>query len=177
MVKFITKIIDSKVVLFQEGVIMAEALDVLIDPDDGSFVGLEVFLKTDKRRMFVPSSEIKGFGQGLVVVKDFSSFVLSDEVVRIGKVIEKKTKIIGSRVFYDNGEYVGKVEDATISFEELSLKNIYISPKFSIKFLAENLIISAKMITRIEKNKIYIKNTDDKIKAAKAIVSPSPAVD
>ena len=116
MVKFITKIIDSKVVLFQEGVIMAEALDVLIDPDDGSFVGLEVFLKTDKRRMFVPSSEIKGFGQGLVVVKDFSSFVLSDEVVRIGKVIEKKTKIIGSRVFYDNGEYVGKVEDATISF-------------------------------------------------------------
>ncbi|MBW6431962.1 hypothetical protein K0A96_02135 [Patescibacteria group bacterium] len=177
MVKFISKILGSRVLLFQEKVLVGEVIDVLIDPNDGAFIGLEIFSLTSSDRSYIPASEIKGFGQGIVLVKDVSSLSAEDDVVRIKKVLSEKPNIIGAKVYYEDGGYVGRVEDATINIKLLALGKIYITPKLSKKFFTESMIVAAKMIVRIEPKKIIIKGNKVKSEESKLAPAPTPVSD
>jgi sporulation protein YlmC with PRC-barrel domain len=177
MVKFIGRVIGAKVLLFQERAQVGEVLDVLIDADDGAFVGLEISSSISSEPAYVPASEIKGFGQGFVLIKQIESLSSAEEVVRIKKVIENRPKILNAKVYNETGRYIGKVEDATLSFKLLALEKIYINPRLTTKFLAESLIISARMIVRIEPNKIIIKDDAIQSKEPKYAPKAAPATD
>lgn len=177
MVKFISKLLGARVLLFQEKVLVGEVTDVLIDPKDGAFIGLEIFSLTNNGQSYIPAGEIKGFGQGMVLVKDASSLSAEDDVVRIKRVLLEKPIIIGAKVYYEDGGYVGRVEDATINIKLLALEKIYITHKFSKKFFTESMIVAAKMIVRIEPKKIIIKDNKVKSQQSKLVPSPTPVVD
>jgi sporulation protein YlmC with PRC-barrel domain len=174
MVKFISKLIGSRVLLFQEKLLVGEVTHVLIDPKDGAFIGIEIFSLTDSGQSYIPASEIKGFGQGIVLVKDVSSLSAEDDVVRIKNVLLERPKIIGAKVYYEEGSYVGRVEDATINIKLLALEKLYINPKFSKQFFTESVIVASKMIVKIEPKRITIKNSQVKARQPKLAPAPTP---
>jgi sporulation protein YlmC with PRC-barrel domain len=177
MVKFISKIEGARVLLFQEAVSIARVTEVLIDPDNGSFVGLAVKLEGEGEPKYIPTNEIKGFGRGFVLVKDISSFASRDDVVRIRRVLKNNPKIIGARVYYENGRYIGRVEDATVSLKLYSLEKLYVIPTLSLKLFSENFIFSSKMISRFENNRIYIKNPEVAVSTSDQLAGLAPVVE
>lgn len=177
MVKFISQIIGAQVLLFQERAFVGEVADVLIDPKDGSFAGIELIAPKLKQPLYVPASEIKGFGQKFVLIKGENSLSGKDEVVRIKKILEDRPQILKSKVYQESGGYIGRVEDATLDFKLLSLERLYVNPKISTKFLAESLIIPAKTIIKIEPRKIIIQDGEIKQKEARYATRPTPALD
>jgi sporulation protein YlmC with PRC-barrel domain len=176
MVKFIGKIIDSEVLLFQERAKLGEVSDVLVDPADGSFVGLEVLLPKNKIK-YIPLPEIKGFGRGMVMIKGVESLSDRKDVVRIDKMLKNKVIIIGSKVVTEEGETVGKVTEATLNLKLSALERLYVRPPLSLKFLTDSLVIPAKNIVRIEEKKIIIKDTGKAKSKEKTAPCPAPTAD
>lgn len=173
MVKFFTDIIGSTVLLFQERAQIGPAADVIVDPVDGAFLGISVLDSVEKRKKVVPASEIKGFGPGFILIRDFKSLTEIEDVVRIKKVIEEDIKIIGSRVETESGQKLGKVENATIDLKLLALERLYVNPPLSISFLSTQLIIPSAKIIEIQKKRIII--SDEFAKAKKKIAAAQTA--
>lgn len=170
MVKFISQILSAKALLFQERLMVGEVSRVLIDPKDGALVGIEIKGENEEEVRYIPPTEIKGFGNGLVLIKDLNSLSTADEVIKIKEVLDQKIEIIKSKVYFEDGRYLGRVDDATINLKISTLEKIYVNPRLSTKFFSECLIISAKSIVKIEPKKITIK--DDRVKSKKSILSP-----
>lgn len=173
MVKFVKQMIGAQVLLFQERLRVGKVSDVLIDPKDGSFAGVEVIAPKEKRPRYVPPTEIKGFGPNFLMVKGLSSVSEADDVVKIKEILKDRFRIISAKVYYESGEYIGKVDDATVNFSLSALEKLYVTPKISVKFFSESLIIPAKSILRIEKGKIFIRNGRAKKRTAKSAVAPA----
>lgn len=164
MVKFFTDIIGSRVLLFQERAQIGPAADVIIDPADGAFLGISVLDSVEKRKKVIPASEIKGFGTGFVLARDFKSLTEIDDVVRIKKVIEDDVNILGAKVETESGQKLGKVENATIDLKLLALEKLYVNPPLSISFLSTQLIIPSAKIIEIQKKKIIVGDEFAKVK-------------
>lgn len=174
MVKLISQLIGAKIILFQERARIGEVIDLLIDPKDGAFVGLEIIEERENKYKYIPPSEIKGLGQGFVMVKDLNSLSEEEDVIKIKEVLSCRPEIIKSKVYSEDGEFIGRVVDATINFKLSALEKIYVTPKMSIKFFSENLVISAKQIVEIKKREIIVKNGKRKVKESKfaPVVTP-----
>jgi sporulation protein YlmC with PRC-barrel domain len=156
MIRFIRDIIGSQVLLFQEKAHVGPAREVIVSPDDGSFLGIVVFDPINRKNMVVPAVEIKGSGKDFLLICDYDSLTEPDDVVKIKAALEINPKIVGAKVETMSGQYLGKVSDATIDFKLMCLERLYVAPASFIQFLAKDLIIPAKKIIRIEKEKIIV---------------------
>lgn len=174
MVRFVNDIIGSQVILFQERAHVGPVRDVIIDPGDGSFLGITVYDPIEKRDKVVPSMEIKGSGKNFLLIKDYESITDPDDVVKIKAVLPINPKIIGARVETQSGQYLGKVTNATINLKLLALEKLYVASSSLLKFLSEDLIISAKKIIEIQKTKIIVSDEFVKVGEKKSVFSALP---
>ena len=175
MVRLISQIISSPVILFQEMARVGEISQVIIDPKDGAFIGLEVLIKVGFKK-YIPISEIKGMGDGMVMIKDINSFSEPDEVIKIKKVLKNAPLVVGSRVITEEGQRIGKVNDATLNLDLLALEKLYVTPVMSIRALSKDIIIPAKDIIKINQKDIIIKS-DPRSKVSQDLPNMAPAVD
>lgn len=174
MIRFITDIIGSQVLLFQEKAHVGPAREVIISPDDGSFLGIVVFDPIGKKNMVVPAGEIKGSGKEFLLICDYDSLTEMDDVVKIKAALQINPKIIGARVETMSGQHLGKVKDATIDFKLMCLERLYVAPASIIQFLAKDLIIPAKKIIRIEKEKIIVSDEFVTVSEKKSAITAIP---
>lgn len=177
MVKLISDIIGSKLLLFQERVLLGEITGCIIDPKDGAFLGLKIIDSIEKSPKVIPLNEIKGFGPDFVMIKDMKSLSEPSDVVRIEKALKIDPRIIGEKVETECGQKLGKVEDATIDIKFSSLGRLYVRPKGIFSFFAKQLIIPAKKIVEIKKNLIIVSDEFAKVEAkkvTKAVLVPTP---
>lgn len=156
----LSQIPGAKIILFQENMLIGKVNDVLISPENGAVVGLEFI--SEKRKKYLPFTEIRNLTPTIVIAKDFSSISEAEDVVLIKKTLEQKPKIIGARVFNTKGNRIGKVRDAVINTEIGSLEKIYVIPNRIIKAFANDLTIPLEKIYKIEKNRIVIKDDNTK---------------
>lgn len=177
MIRFISDVVGSSVLLFQEKAHVGPVREVIISPDDGSFLGIVVFDPIGRKKMVVPAGEIKGGGKEFILIKDYDSLTEPDDVVKIKAALEINPKIIGAHVETMSGQFLGKVYDATIDFKLMCLERLYIAPASIIRFLARDLIIPAKKIIRIEKERIIVSDEFVTVPSKKSIVSAIPATD
>jgi sporulation protein YlmC with PRC-barrel domain len=174
MVKFISKIIGSKVVSFQERALLGLVERVLIDPADGTFVGLVVRVAFDQEERYVALGDIKGFAQGLVIVEELNSLSGPDEIIRLGEVLKNEPRLIGASVVTESGQKLGRVEEATIDIGLAVLKKLYVSPRFLPAILGEAKIIDARQIVKIGQREIIVRDTKTKIKKMLALPTEAP---
>lgn len=176
MIRFISEIIGSQVILFQEKAHVGPVREVIISPDDGSFLGVIIYDPIDRKNKAVPATEIKGTGKDFLLVKDYDSLTEPDDVIRIKAALEVNPKIIGAKVETQCGQYLGKVNEATINFRLLSLERLFVTPHTLLQFLAKDLIIPAKKIIEIQKEKIIVSDefvtVADKVAAGNTVPIP-----
>lgn len=175
MVKFFTDLIGSNVLLFQEKAQVGPAADVIIDPENGAFLGISVLDPVEKKKKVIPASEIKGVGDKFILARDFKSLTEIEDVIRVKKTLDEKIEILGSKVETESGQKLGKVENATIDLKLLCLEKIYVNPPLSISFLSKQLIIPSSKIIEIQKKKIIVTDEFAKEKKKVAMVATAPA--
>lgn len=117
--------------------------------------------------------EIKGFGEDFVMINDLKSISETDDVIRIKTALETGSKIIGAKVETESGQKLGRVTDATIDLKFGALERLYVNVIPLISFLSKDLIISAKKIIEIQKNKIIVSDEFAKEKVKKMAAMPS----
>jgi len=113
------RLIGRPILSLTEGVRVGEVKDVILGATNETVVGLLV----DDGGLFgsahvVPVDEIESFGRDAVVVTDRSSIRSASEVPDIKEILDRKTSLIGTRVFTETGDAQGSVND--IYFDEAS---------------------------------------------------------
>jgi len=113
------RLIGRPILSLAEGVRLGEVKDVILGATSESVAGLLV----DEGGLFgsahvVPTEEIESFGRDAVVVTDRSSIRPASEVPDIKEILDRKTSLIGTRVFTETGDAQGAVSD--IYFDEAS---------------------------------------------------------
>lgn len=135
---------------------MGEVKCLIFDPKNGDLVGLGVFSLHDRKNKIVPTTEVKGIGDGFLIIDGLNSLCEKEDVVKISLALEVDPQIIGSKVETESGQKLGRVNDATVELHFFSLAKLYVSPSFAIKSLAKELVIPAKKIIEIKKDKIIV---------------------
>lgn len=156
---------------------VGEVSGCIIDPKDGAFLGVKILDSVGRQPKVIPTNEIKGFGPDIVLVKDMRSLSEPKDVIRILEALAVDPIIIGSKVETECGQKLGIVEDATINLKVLALERLYVRPRGPFGFFAEQLLISAKKIIEIRRNKIIVSDEFAKVdikKVAKAAFVPTP---
>ena len=156
MVKFITDILGLEIVLFQEKARLGKVSDLIFSADNGSVLGLICFDPIRKKKRVLVTSEIKKVSGGIILVNGYDSIEDVGDVIRLNKAMQDNVKIIGAKVITVSGQYVGRVNDATIDLTHFRLSRLYVDPPLGINFFAQATLIPAKKIVRIEKKKIII---------------------
>jgi len=111
------KLIGRPILSLAEGVRVGEVKDVILGAANDAVVGLLV----DEGGLFgsamvVPVEEIEAFGRDAVIVSARNSVRAAGEVRDIKEILDRKTSLIGTRVFTEFGDAQGAVND--IYFEE-----------------------------------------------------------
>lgn len=177
MIRMISDIVGSNVILFQEKAKAGEVKELIIDCKDGAFLGLTVFDPIKRKDQVIPSSEITGTGKGFIMARDYNSLSEYDDVVKIKESLLNNPKIIGAKVETESGQKLGKVTDATIDFRLLSLERLFVASSSLVSFLSSDLIIPAKKIIEIKKNKIIVSDKYLKVPSKKVAKLALPALD
>ena len=113
------RLIGRPILSLSEGVRVGEVKDIILGATNETVVGLLV----DEGGLFgsahvVAVDEIESFGRDAVVVTDRSSIRSAADVPDIKEILDRKTSLIGTRVFTETGDAQGSVND--IYFDEAS---------------------------------------------------------
>lgn len=143
--------------------------DILIDPENSKVIAFIV----KNNRIIVPL-DVERFGRGLFI-KDQNHIVPTDDVLRVAEVVERKTKILGTRVITQNTKiYLGRVVDYEIETRGMMLASIHVAKTF-LFFRFQEKIISHRSIVKINQESIIVKDTRIPSKEKEKIVAPSSA--
>lgn len=118
-------------------------------------MGFFVLGVLDKENI-IPTNEIKAMGSGFVVAKDQNSLSEVNDVVKIKEALKVRAKIIGEKVFTESDQYLGRVNDGTVDVTSYTLERIYVNPPLSLKRMTKQIMIPAKKIIEIKKDKIIV---------------------
>ncbi len=163
MMKFITDITGSVVVLFQERAKIGLVRSLIIDPENANFLGFVTSQYSGEKEKIVSLKNVKGFGNGIVMIDDHDSLSDVEDIVEIEKMFSNNPEIIKSKVFTESGQKLGRVIDATINLDTKSIENIYVESGVVLRVLSDQLIIPKNKIIKIEEKKIIVTDSVAKI--------------
>lgn len=176
MVKFFTDIIGSEILIKAERLRAGKVLSIVIDPDNGQLLGVTTSA-IPGRQTAIPAIEIKGMGNGFLLVNNAESIGELEEIIRIKNAVERKIKIIGQKVFTESGQRLGKCSNATLNLKYQKLDKIFVTPRSVASIFATELIIPAKNIVEIKKDRIVVTDEYSKVRVPGLAASTNPAVE
>ena len=139
---------------------LTQVVDLIIDEDN---VSVKAFLVQKSgffaKKQIVVFKEIVDLSKQAVLIHNANNITDPNEIVRIGKKMNLRARIIAEDVVTKNGEKVGKVYDYVIDSETGGLIRLYVKRFFDEK------IIHSSAIEKIERNKITIKDNFEKTKS------------
>jgi sporulation protein YlmC with PRC-barrel domain len=177
MVKFISDIVGSEIILFQEHAKLGKVLDLVFDPDSGKVLGLYCYDPILKKHRVIVPSEIKKYIRSTLLVEGYDSLADPSDMIRLQEALKINAKIVKEKVYTESGQKVGKVTAATINTTSWSLDRLYVGAQLGLKNFGTELIIPAAKIVAIESKKIFVMDDYAKVRRFSTLAAPKPAVE
>jgi sporulation protein YlmC with PRC-barrel domain len=155
MNRFAKELVGRKVILRHEGFMAGEVEEVIINPENGDFLGFVVGQKGNKNKKALPEKDIMGINNQFILVKSAEKLGDLDDVVRIKAIRDQKISIEKNRVYTISNMYLGRVSDYTIDLALGKLSRLYLK-SWAIKKMVNHNIIESKHIVSIKKNRITV---------------------
>lgn len=152
-----SSLVGLKIASISEGSSVADVGSVLINPENGKFVGLVVSKIFGKSSKIISSRDILSVDKEGVVIDSQKEIVNINEIAGAKEL--QKNSLLGCKVKNIN-LIIGKVTDASISFETMSVVNIYVRSLFN-----ERIIPISRIKKYDQKHNIIILEDLNAIKA------------
>ncbi|MFL5673498.1 MAG: PRC-barrel domain-containing protein [Chloroflexota bacterium] len=112
-------VIGKPILSLEDATRLYEVKDLILGTGNDTVVGLiaeegGIFSSS----LVVPIDQVTGFGRDAVVVRNRESVIPANESAAIQPVLERKTSLLGTKVYTETGDDQGKVSD--VYFEETS---------------------------------------------------------
>jgi len=168
MQKLASEFERTTIITKRERAVLGFLRDVILNPETGDAIGLSFYVVGLKRKeMVVNALNIAGIGADFIMLESADNVSPPDEIIRIKEILDKDIEIVGSYVVDEDGRHLGKVRDWSVNLKTMRLERLYITPSSLVKLFAQDIIISANNIIKIEKGKITVRSGS--VKAGKKI--------
>jgi uncharacterized protein YrrD len=165
MIKFASEFRGKPVLLQKEKAVVGIVEDMIVNPDNGEFVGLLVREGFGKKNLkTLPEKDLVSITSGYFLISSYESLGELDEIVRLKTIIDLDIPITGTKTYTVSGKYLGKSRDYTLNMKSLRIDKIYVEPPILSGGMRE-LAIAFPQIISIEKDKITVEDAFIKIKA------------
>lgn len=132
---------------------LATVRDLVLDPATGKVLALAV-----RGGNIITPLDIRYFDSA-VIINEAQSILPASDVLRVHKVMQKNTRLVGMRVVVEGKNLeLGHVYDYAIDTMLMALTKLYVARSFLFVRFGER-IISARNIIKIENNTITVKDT------------------
>lgn len=169
MNRFAGELKSKKVILRHEGMIAGVVNDVVINPDDGNFLGVILGEAGKKKKQKVlAEKDIIGINDKFILATSAASLGDLDDIVRIKKVLDSGIEIEKNKVYTVSNIYLGRVSEYTIDLVAAKISRLYVNPRSISKITNEHIIDASHIIT-IEKSRITVDDTAVKARNKEAI--------
>ena len=133
--------------------------DLIIDPETGKVLA---FLVNINKKLIIAPLDVLSW-QESIKINNGEVIINAAEILRVESVLKNKIRIIKSKVFTKDGEYLGKVVDFSLDTDNYRLKNIFVAKGILGLVRYQSTIISYREIIEVKRDKIIIKNIVKKI--------------
>jgi uncharacterized protein YrrD len=121
----------------------------------------------------LPVSEVREFGTQGIAVNDREAITPAEDLVRLTPLIKLDFQLIGKKVFTENRELLGKVNDYATDVGSFFVQRLYVTPTLLKKLTGSQKTISRLQIVEITDKKIIVK--DATVPSAGLFKPPRPA--
>lgn len=133
--------------------------DVIINPENGKFLGFILVPKIFGKKIFVLMNNIKNINATKIIVKNKNKLYSFDDLNKtIKNVLQKAIKIKNNEVKTQSGDTLGKVRDFEIDLTYNILSKIFVSGGILKDLIRGELIISKNQIISISQKMIIVKD-------------------
>ena len=150
---------DLDVFSISEKNVIAKIKKVIVDPENGSILGFQVYGEgiSKRGRNVVSFFDVKEADDEAVYVDSFEKIEGKEELPRAYQTLDQKISILGSKVFSQKGDFLGRTGDFAIDMDVGKMSRLYVERTGWKKFfLPYDLIFSFEEIIEIQKNKIIV---------------------
>lgn len=149
MLHFQSEFIEKPIIARDDTKEHGRVQSIIIDHENGKILGIHT-------------------GKSVIVFQDILSWepkieianqsvqMLSEDIVRIQKVLDSGIKIMGNTVKTEKNQYIGKVVDCIIDVQKGILSSLYVA-KNAIIFPYDKRIIPATQIVEVRKDAIIVR--------------------
>lgn len=128
--------------------------ELIFDPDSGKVIGIVI---DSRRGKVVTPMDIISIKHS-VLIRSVGDVVDVDDVLRIKEVVDSGRNVMGKKVVTESGKSLGKVVDATIDENGLSLAKIYTAKVVFGIIQHDQRIIPSKNIVEVLADKVVVKD-------------------
>jgi len=133
--------------------------DIVFDPENGKVIGFVV----DRRgQNLISPMDIISIKNG-VLIRDANDLVEVDDVLRVKEVFDDGRNIIGKKVQTESGVGLGKVIDASIDREGLSLVKIFTAKVVLGMVHHDQRVFPLKNIIEVTDRFVIVKDDEGKV--------------
>lgn len=161
-----SNLVNLPVLSLQTGGPVAWVKEPIMDPDSLKIIAFTLVgpAVPKKESNILDAHSIREYSQYGFVVDSADEFITSGDVLAIDKVLELNFFLSGLKVESRKGSKLGKVEDYTVTDNDLMLQQLIVKRPSYKSFLDSELTVPRKEIVEVTDYKIIVKDDEKTIR-------------
>lgn len=119
---------------------------------------------------YLMTNDIRAYDQKKIIVNSMQELSQADELIRHQEFIKSANQLFGLKVVTQSGKKIGKVKDFTIDTAHYFVVKIHITAGLWQRVIHERLIIDRSDIVDVKSNKLIVRDSTIKAKAATKVL-------
>ena len=164
---------DRPILSLRTGGSVGHALSPLINPNNLKIEGWYATARGERNSYILPSGEVRDIIKKGIVVNDHSSLTITEDLVRLKKIIDVGFEVIGKQVVTDSKKKLGKVADYAVDTETMFIKKIYVNQSILKSLSSQQLIIDRAQIVELNDRRVVVRDTSVKVGSRARAAQPA----
>lgn len=153
MLRLLSTIISRPVIAQREGAAVAAVTEAVCDPAKAKVIAYRV----DTAPGFVATSDILTYLDDGLTVSDRDAIQAEDDLIRVKRLGEQRTAVLGLKVVTEQRKRLGTVSDALIETDGHFLSRLHVRPRFPSSLFGSERIIPRERVVRMDSREVVVR--------------------
>lgn len=153
MLRLLSTIIGHPVISQHEGAPVAVITEAIGDPATAKVIAYRV----NTAPGFLATSDVLAYLDEAVAIRDREAIQAEDDLVRVKRLGDKRTRLLGLKAVTEQRKRLGTVTDALIETDGHFLIRLHIRPRFPFSLFGSERIIPRERVIRINSREVIVR--------------------
>ncbi len=153
MLKLLSTIVGQPVVSQRDAAPIGAVREAIADPASAKVIAYRVSLAPG----FLATADVLAYLDAGLMIPDAEAIQAEDDLVRVKRLGDERTKLLGLNVVTEQGQRLGTVADALIETEGHFLVRLHVRPGFPGRLFTGERIIPRERVVRMTAREVIVR--------------------